>query len=288
MNTRNCPSCYKKLIYTHPVSYKFALKTNPICRSCKAKINSNKPERKQQLIIAAKKGAEKKSMSGKTFYEVWEEKYGKTQADLKMQEWKNNLTNYDGSNFKLSGLTLQNYWIKKYGEEIAEEKIKQWKKKLSIKSSGINNPMYGKPSPAGSGNGWSGWYKGWFFRSLKELSFMINYIERFNFNWIPGEKKQFKITYFDWTGKKRNYFPDFVLNNKYIIECKPKKLHNSTSVKLKTDAALEFCKLHNYIYKLISPEIISMKLLIKLYESNIVKFLPKYEIKFQSYIKLSK
>ncbi|MBR4316812.1 MAG: hypothetical protein IKP65_07630 [Alphaproteobacteria bacterium] len=41
------------------------------------------------------------------------------------------------------------------------------KKKYSEKSKGKNNPMYGKPAPKGSGNGVSGWYKGWFFRSLR-------------------------------------------------------------------------------------------------------------------------
>ena len=34
--------------------------------------------------------------------------------------------------------------------------------------------MYGRFSPRGSGNGWSGWYKEWYFRSLLELSYMIN------------------------------------------------------------------------------------------------------------------
>ena len=80
--------------------------------------------------------------------------------------------------------------------------------------------MYGKPSPQGSGNGWSGWYKGWYFRSLLELSYMILVIERFNISWSNGEK--IKITYKNFSGINRNYFPDFLLNNKYIIEIKPK------------------------------------------------------------------
>jgi hypothetical protein len=36
--------------------------------------------------------------------------------------------------------------------------------------------MYGKPSPQGSGNGWSGWYKGKYFRSIMELSFIVEYL----------------------------------------------------------------------------------------------------------------
>jgi len=50
--------------------------------------------------------------------------------------------------------------------------------------------MYGKPAPIGSGNGWSGWYKGWYFRSLLELSFMINVIERFKMSWQNAETKK--------------------------------------------------------------------------------------------------
>ena len=82
--------------------------------------------------------------------------------------------------------------------------------------------MYGKPAPIGSGNGWSGWYKGWYFRSLLELSFMINVIERFNMPWISAENQTYKISYVDTNLKQRNYYADFIIDNKYIVECKPK------------------------------------------------------------------
>ena len=61
---------------------------------------------------------------------------------------------------------------------IISEKCKGYKHsqealiKISNASKGKNNPMYGKPSPQGSGNGWSGWYKGIYFRSLLYSSFM--------------------------------------------------------------------------------------------------------------------
>ncbi len=48
---------------------------------------------------------------------------------------------------------------------------------------GEGNNMYGRPSPQGSGNGWSGWYKERYFRSLRELMFLI-YAERFGLNLI--------------------------------------------------------------------------------------------------------
>jgi hypothetical protein len=62
------------------------------------------------------------------------------------------------------------------------------KKKMSDSISGEKNFWFGKPSPVGSGNGWSGWYKGWYFRSLLELSFMIKVIERFKFSWKSADR----------------------------------------------------------------------------------------------------
>ena len=58
-------------------------------------------------------------------------------------------------------------------------------------SIGEKNAQYGKPAYGGSGNGWSGWYKEWYFRSIMELSFMINYIEKNNLKWKTAEHKQY-------------------------------------------------------------------------------------------------
>jgi len=158
------------------------------------------------------------------------------------------------------------------------------KLKISKATSGKNNPMYGKPSPQGSGNGWSGWYKGWFFRSLMELSFMINVIERFNFKWESAENKKYKIEYKDWNNNERTYYADFILNEKYMIEIKPMKLHNSKSIILKKNAAIDFCKKNNLKYKLIDPiKILSKKDLINMIEIKDLKFLEKYKEKFNNY-----
>lgn len=161
-----------------------------------------------------------------------------------------------------------------------------YKEKQSLNNSGEKNKMFGKPSPKGSGNGWSGWYKDWYFRSIHELSFMINYIERFNFNWKSAESKFFQIEYIDHEGKKRNYFPDFVINDKYLIECKPKKLQNSINVLAKKDAAKLFCLSNKLIYKIIDPHLISLEKIKELYLSKSIVFLEKYEKKFvEKYLK---
>ena len=70
----------------------------------------------------------------------------------------------------IRGLTYEQY----YGPD----KAKEIKSKLGM--FGPDNPQYGKPANYDSGAGWSGWYKNWYFRSIYELSFMINYIEKNN------------------------------------------------------------------------------------------------------------
>lgn len=172
---------------------------------------------------------------------------------------------------KLRGRTL----IDLHGKEKAE----LIRSKLGSK--GEKNGMFGKPSPQGSGNGWSGWYKGWYFRSLRELSFMINYIERFNFKWQTLENKKHAIPYINYEGTKRNYFPDFLLNDKYIIEIKPKKLWSSIDVLSKSNAAELYCSSKSLKYKIIDPKVVSSQKILDLHEDGKIKFLPKYEEKFK-------
>ena len=112
-------------------------------------------------------------------------------------------------------------------------------------SSGKNNPMYGKPSPQGSGNGWKGWYKGFFFRSLREACFMIRMDEEGK-EWKSGES--ISIPY-EFEGKSRTYHPDFIIGNK-IIEIKPKRLINSSLILAKTKAAKNFCSQNGYEYEI--------------------------------------
>ena len=166
---------------------------------------------------------------------------------------------------------------KTYEEIYGKEKALKIKKKLSDNN---KRPMLGKPAPLGSGNGWSGWYEGWYFRSLRELSFMVNYIERFKFKWASLENKSKAISYINYKGDKRNYFADFLINDKYIIEIKPKKLWLSIDIQSKKKAAEAFCKKHNLIYKLIDPPVLSFEKILILYKKKILKWLPRYEEKF--------
>lgn len=172
-------------------------------------------------------------------------------------------------------------WERKYGKEIAQTKLNQEKQLHSKNNRGKGNPMYGKPAPIGSGNGWSGWYKGWYFRSLLELSFMINVIERFNMPWISAENQTYKISYIDINLKQRNYYADFIIDNKYIVECKPKWQLNLKINKLKFNQARSFCSDNKMIYKVMTPKSLSDEELINLYTTKQIKFIKKYDTKFR-------
>lgn len=171
--------------------------------------------------------------------------------------------------------------LKKYGEKhvLSNNKIRE-----QIKETIFNK--YGA-SPFGTGTGWGGWYKGWFFRSIRELSFMIKIIERFNFKWESAESKKMQIKYIDYDDIEKNYYADFLLNDKFLIECKPKKLWTNKKVLLKKDAALSFCKKHNLKYKIIDVVPLNIFEIEKLVQFNIIKFTSKSEIKFQKFLSKS-
>jgi len=189
--------------------------------------------------------------------------------NIKIIEHKNGVPRYD-------------VWKIEFGEEIANQKRKEITLKSKGKFVGKNNPMYGKPSPQGSGNGFKGWYKGIFFRSLKELTYFIKEIELRELKWESGEKKRFIVKY-EFMGRERTYRADFVVENKFMIEVKPQKLQNSPSVLAKASAAIEFCKENNLEYKLVDIEQ-DFELIKRLYLSGEFKLMDKYIERFEKYI----
>lgn len=253
-----------------------------LCRGCKQREQIKKGIRGKQYINAGK--ASVQNMKGKTY----EELYGNEKAKQLKQQCSNNTS---GKNNPMYGKNYQSYAIVELGksqkgktfEEIyGNEKATEIKAKISLKTSGENNPMYGKPSPEGSGNGWSGWYNEWFFRSLKELSYMINVIERFNLSWQSAETSKYKIKYVDWEDTERTYHPDFLIEGKYLVEIKPKKLWNSDNVIRKKKAAIEFCKNKNLKYKLTeSAKTLTFNDLKILVNTKKIKFIKRYKEKFE-------
>lgn len=186
-----------------------------------------------------------------------------------------------GKNNPMYGKTYYDVWVKKYGKEEADKKQELKRKKQSILSKGENNHMYGKPSPQGSGNGWSGWYKGWFFRSLKELSYVVKTLEAENKDWKDANKIRIKYIF---NGSEKTYTPDFIVDNIFLIEIKPLKLHSSSMVIAKSNAANEYCQKNNLQFLLIDPPMLTQKEIHQLYVDNKIKFIERYEIKYQKLI----
>lgn len=262
--TRQCPQCGIILTYSNKSNYIAAKKLNGICRKCS---NTNRNYSGSNNPFYGKKHTE--------------------EAKKKISKFASEERVYSDSFIKLAKENLAkitnhrpvyDIWLEKYGKETADEKLQILKNKKSINNSGSKNPMYGKPSPEGSGNGWSGWYNQWFFRSLRELSYMINVIETEQLKWKSPQN--IKIQYIDYSGNIRNYFPDFIIDNR-MIEIKPAKLHNTPKVLAKKKAAEEFCINNNMIYELIDPPILSANQIKTMYLLGKINFLKKYEEKFK-------
>ena len=279
---RECPKCSEEIEYKSSISYKKALKDNKPCQSCTAKERSNRPQSRAILLNNLNHGSGvDNNMYGKTVYDVWVVKYGEEVAEKKFLDFKLKMRKINNESKNMSGKTVFDIWVEKYGEEVADEKMNELREKHSKNNSGEGNPMYGKPSPQGSGNGWSGWYNGWFFRSLRELTYMIKVIERFNLKWESGESNKYKIPYIDYKGNKRNYFPDFVIESKYIIECKPRRLWDTPSVLSKKEGALKFCGDNGLVYKTRDVGTLNEEEIKELYNNKEIKFTERYERKYK-------
>ena len=143
---------------------------------------------------------------------------------------------------------------------------------------GSRNGMYGKPTPQGSGNGWSGWYKGIYFRSILELSY-IKYLTDNQIEFKSAETKEYEVSY-SFEGSDRTYKADFVINDE-IIEIKPKRLINTKQNYFKFLAAKEkFGEKFKVLTEDNFPVITSIK---ELVESGEVKLIERYQKKYENY-----
>ena len=271
---KKCNTCCN--LYFFPIDKKNQIRK---CLSCAQKEAKNNPEFWKKM--KAENRIKNAASNGLTLHDVWVRDFGKEVADEKERIHKElKKTSISGNKNPMAGRSVYSRWLEKYGKEEADIRKENFSKKISKAISGSGNPMYGKPSPAGSGNGWSGWYKDWHFRSLGELSFMIKVIERFKFKWESGELKKYRVKYKDWEDVDRTYSPDFVLNDKYMVECKPKKLWNSKGVKDKKKAGILKCKELGLKYKLMEIPKLTEDEIYKLWVNKEIKFIERYDKKF--------
>lgn len=185
-----------------------------LCQSCSRKLLFQ-----QGKIVSQLGRGHPSHIKGLNFVQIYGEKRA---AEIKARRGH---VHYGGSwadyNKKQIGKT--------YEERFGEEKAADMKQRCSERNKGERNGMYGKPSPVGSGNGWSGWYQERYFRSLLELSFMVQFP-------AAVSAASIRIKYVDYDNKEKTYSPDFLLDDK-IIEVKPKKLLGSASNLQKFQAA---------------------------------------------------
>jgi len=213
------------------------------------------------------------------------EKYGYSGDVIREKMKKCGVYNKDRAKKFLNKVAPYQHAVNKYGKEIADQLKEKWSKEHGRRSTGENNPMYNKPSPQGAGNGWKGWFEGHYFRSLRELCFMIK-MKVEGTEWISAESKKYSIPY-EFLGIKRTYRPDFLIGNA-LYEIKPTKLHKSPNILAKTEAALKFCEERRMEYVLTDVKI-DTDSMINAYKQGWIKFDRKYEEKFVAYIaKLNK
>jgi hypothetical protein len=118
---------------------------------------------------SCRKSGENNPMYGKSIYDVWVSKYGKSEADIRWKKrsekyvgknnhffskkhkdkqkesWaKNMLGKYAGENNPMYGKSVYDIWVDKYGKVEADERMFIANLKRSLLMSGENNPMYCK------------------------------------------------------------------------------------------------------------------------------------------------
>ncbi len=224
--------------------------------------------------------------------------YGKTHSDETKEKIKKRDMSYfstekyrqimsaasSGERNGMYGKSVYQVWVAKHGQDQADKLMEEFKRKQRLNSSGEKNPMFGRPSPQGSGNGWSGWYQGWFFRSLKELSYVINVLEVAGDLWEGAESLGIKIPYTNQQGQSRNYMPDFLVNNNILVEVKPAKLRSSVTVRLKESAAREYVKIKNWEYMIVDPPVLRDEHIKELHDNKTIVFTQRYENKYKQLI----
>ena len=301
-----CPKCGKKCFHKSKsmlTNFEWRMKsgkTKGWCHQCLA----NDEDLKQKKLDYYK--THDFPMSGRTVYDIWVEKYGVDVANQRREEHRKHVSEaYHsmtdeqkaehakksariGSQNGMYGKSIYERWVELYGIEEADRKYAIWHEKIkSNAKTGKDNPNFGKSPAIGSGNGWSGWYKGWYFRSLKELTYMIDVIEANSFTWKGVETKDFNILC-EIDGKQHVYHGDFLVNDKIFVEIKPKRLMNTKINVAKKEAALKFCKEHGYEYRMVDVKNISEDRLIGLFEEGQVTFIEKYNKRMVEKCRLKK
>lgn len=190
-------------------------------------------------------------------YSYWLEKFGKEEADKRQLQFLQRVSldakrRTPARTLAASAMaTKQNKKNvgKTYEERFGVEKAAQIKHKMSIARRGRNNPAFGKVY-ANGGHSIRGTYKGTFFRSLSECSYM-KYLENIGFSLDKISYEPFSILY-EFNGEK-SYRPDFLVGNR-LVEIKPasyKEPVDGTQLAAKFSAARKYAIEHQMTFEML-------------------------------------
>jgi hypothetical protein len=293
---RNCPDCNSKIEYKKREYKQAADKKGSLCKKCSMRELSNRPEIKEKSSRRMS-GDKNPGYDGK----IWKNRRHTQESIEKMreskkilnpkfqtEEFKNKISELtSGEKNPMYGKSFYEIWVEKLGKDKADDRLKELKNNLKNKFSGCSNPMYGKVPSKNSGSGWNGWYNGIFFRSLHELTFLVNWVGRFNLDIESAEVSDLAIDY-KFKGSSRKYFADWLINKKYLVEIKPAKLIKTELNSAKFKYANEFCQSHNLIFKVIDPGIIHIESFLKLYKEEKVILTDKTKTKLEKFLSNAK
>lgn len=257
---RICPNCENEITYSTKHTLQRAINKNSICKKCRRIPELNPFYGKKHT-----KGTKKKLSEVDKSY-------------MKTKEFTKSVIK--GMNGNTNRKPFYDCWVDRYGKEIADSKLKDFRLKQSNNNKGEHNPMFGKPSPQGSGNGWSGWYNGVFFRSRLELSCMVMY-DNNNIKYQTMENRKYAIPYTNQEGVERRYYPDLLLDDGTVIEVKPKKL---LEIKTNISKFKRAKEIYGNKFKIMTEEditVLTTEQIKELRENKQLIFTDRYEEKFK-------
>lgn len=171
--------------------------------------------------------------------------------------------------------STEQIWMYEHGIRKGRKMFKELMSKIADERRGKPGP---RPSPGTFGRGVSGWYRDLYFRSLKELSFILKYEKEHE---VESAEAVIRVKYKDGD-RFRHYYPDFILDKTIIVEVKCIYQRDDRITKAKMKALKRYCKTHGYTCRFEDAEI-DHPAIKNLYREGKVVFSTKNE----EYVKLT-